>query len=66
MTLVLEFGTLWNEALATLLTPTLDQIAPRFSFHPGTKSVLTFAGTFGRLISPFHRFVFLRKIVILT
>lgn len=52
--LVMDFSTLGNEALATLLATTLEQITTRFGGHPGTETVLAFASALGRLEGPFH------------
>lgn len=57
MALVLKLSPFGDEALATLLTATLDQVTTRLRLHAGTKTVLAFAGAFGWLISPFHRLV---------
>jgi hypothetical protein len=50
----MDFSTLGNEALATLLATTLEQITTRFGGHPGTETVLAFASALGRLEGPFH------------
>lgn len=54
VSLVVDFRAFWNKAFASLLTTTTDNIATAFGSHPRTKSVLTFSGALGRLISPFH------------
>jgi hypothetical protein len=61
---VLKLCSFGNEAFTAFLTAALDQVATCFCLHPGAKTVLASAGPLGRLISPFHRFVFLRKFFI--
>jgi len=50
----MNLGTFGDEALATLLTTTLEQIATGFGSHPGTETVLAFTSTLGGLEGPFH------------
>jgi hypothetical protein len=45
----------WEQALAAALSPARQRGAARFRFHAGTKTVLTFACSLGRLVSPFHK-----------
>jgi hypothetical protein len=44
-----------EQAFAPALPPARQRGAARFRFHPGTKTVLTFACSLGSLVSPFHR-----------
>lgn len=53
MTLEVNLGTFWKEALATLLTAAADNIATGLSCHAGAEAVLALAGTLGWLVSSF-------------
>jgi len=44
-----------EQAFAPALPPARQRRAARFRFHPGTKTVLTFACSLGGLVSPFHK-----------
>jgi hypothetical protein len=44
-----------EQALAAALAPAGKDRAPGFGFHPGTKTMLTFACSLGGLVSPFHK-----------
>jgi hypothetical protein len=44
-----------EQAFAPALPPARQRGAARFRFHPGTKTVLTFACSLGGLVSPFHK-----------
>lgn len=54
VTLEVDLGTFWKEALTALLTTTTKRVTACFSAHAGAESVLTFAGALGRLKSTFH------------
>jgi hypothetical protein len=44
-----------EQAFAAALSPTCKYRATAFGLHAGTKTVLTFPCSFGRLVSPFHK-----------
>jgi hypothetical protein len=44
-----------EQPLAAALSPAGKDRAPGFGFHPGTKTVLTFACSLGGLVSSFHK-----------
>jgi hypothetical protein len=44
-----------EQAFAAALSPACKYRATAFVFHPGTKTVLTFACSLGGLVSPFHK-----------
>jgi hypothetical protein len=44
-----------EQALAAALSPACKCRATAFGFHAGTKTVLAFACSLGRLVSPFHK-----------
>lgn len=54
--LILEFGTLGNEALPSLLATTLDEVAAGFGRHASAKTVLVLARALRWLVGPFHLF----------
>jgi hypothetical protein len=44
-----------EQAFAAALSPACKYRATAFGLHAGTKTVLTFPCSFGRLVSPFHK-----------
>jgi hypothetical protein len=44
-----------EQPFAAALTPARKDRTPAFGTHPRTKTVLTFACSFGRLVSAFHK-----------
>jgi hypothetical protein len=54
--LVVNLGTLGDEALAALLTAATNDIAAGLGGHAGAEPVLVLAGALGGLVSPFHLF----------
>jgi hypothetical protein len=44
-----------EQALAAALSSACKYCATPFGLHAGTKTVLTFPCSFGRLVSPFHK-----------
>ena len=55
MARVLSVDTFWKHALATAVSPACKGRATALGLHAGTKTVLTFACSLGRLISSFHK-----------
>ena len=55
MARVMFLDAFWEQALAAALSPACKYRATAFGFHPGTKTVLTFACSLGGLVSPFHK-----------
>ena len=51
---VMAFDAFGQQTFAAALTPPGEGGAAAFRFHPRTKTVLAFAGAFGRLVSAFH------------
>ena len=52
---VMPFDALWKQAFAAALPAARQGCTPSFGFHAGTKTMLTFACSLGRLISAFHK-----------
>jgi len=44
-----------EQALAAALSPACKYRTTAFGLHAGTKTVLAFPCSFGRLVSPFHK-----------
>ena len=55
MARVMPLDAFRKQALATALSPARKCRPTGFGFHAGTKTVLTFPCSFGRLVSPFHK-----------
>jgi hypothetical protein len=55
MTCVMDFNALWKQAFAAALPAACQGCAAPFRFHAGTKTMLTFAGSLGWLVSAFHK-----------
>jgi hypothetical protein len=55
MARVLSLDTFWKQALAKALSPACKGRATALGLHAGTKTMLTFACSLGRLISSFHK-----------
>jgi hypothetical protein len=55
MARVVSLDAFRQQALAAALSPACKYRTTPFGFHPGTKTVLTFACSIGGLVSPFHR-----------
>jgi hypothetical protein len=55
MTGVISLDAFWKQALAAALSPAGKDGATAFGLHAGTKTMLTFPCSFGRLVSPFHK-----------
>jgi hypothetical protein len=55
MARVMPFGAFWEQAFPAALTATCQRCAATFRFHPGTKTMLTFACSLGWLVSTFHK-----------
>jgi hypothetical protein len=51
----MPFGALRKQALAATLPAACQRCAAPFCFHPGTKTMLTFACSLGWLVSAFHK-----------
>lgn len=56
MALVVDFGSLGNEALAALLATAANDVATGLGGHACTETVLVLAGALRGLVSPFHLF----------
>lgn len=54
VTLEVDLGTLWKEALTALLATTAKAVTASFGAHAGAESVLTFTGALGWLKGAFH------------
>ena len=55
MARVMFLDTFGEQAFAAALSPACKYRATAFGLHAGTKTVLTFPCSFGRLVSPFHK-----------
>ena len=55
MARVMSLDAFREQALAAALSPACKYRATAFGFHPGTKTMLTFARSLGGLVSPFHK-----------
>jgi hypothetical protein len=55
MARVISLDAFRKQPLAAPLAPAGKDRAPGFGFHPGTKTMLTFACSLGGLVSPFHK-----------
>ena len=55
MARVMSLDAFREQPLAAALSPAGKDRAPGFGFHPGTKTVLTFACSLGGLVSSFHK-----------
>ena len=51
----MQFHTLWEQAFAAALPAASQSCAATFCFHPGAKTMLTFACSLGWLVSAFHK-----------
>ena len=52
---VMSFDTFREQAFAAALPPAREYRAAALGTHPGTKTMLTFACSFGWLVSPLHK-----------
>jgi hypothetical protein len=52
---VMSLDTFREQAFATALPPACEYRSTAFGAHTGTKTVLAFAGSFGRLVRAFHK-----------
>jgi hypothetical protein len=55
MASIISLNALWEQAFTTALSPARKRRTAAFGFHAGTKTVLMFPCSFGRLVSPFHK-----------
>ena len=55
MARVMSLDAFGKQALAAALSPACKYRATAFGFHAGAKTMLTFACSFGGLVSPFHK-----------
>jgi hypothetical protein len=55
MARVVPLGALWEQAFAAALPAACQRRAAPSCFHPGTKTMLTFARSLGWLVSAFHK-----------
>ena len=60
VTLEVDLGSFWKEALATLTTATRNDVTTGFSSHTCTEAMLTFADALGRLVGSLHGALFLK------
>jgi hypothetical protein len=51
----MDLDALWEQAFAAALPAACQRCAAPFCFHPGTKTMLTFACSLGWLVSAFHK-----------
>jgi len=57
----MNFDALGNKALAPSLAATTNDVAPILRRHAGSESMLTLAGSLGRLVSSFHEIVVVKS-----
>jgi hypothetical protein len=55
MARVVPFDALWKQAFAAALATACQRGTAAFCLHPGTKTMLAFACSFGWLVSAFHK-----------
>jgi hypothetical protein len=55
MARVMPFRALWEQAFAAALAAARQCGPASFCFHPGAKTMLTFACSLRRLVSAFHK-----------
>jgi hypothetical protein len=55
MTRVVQLDALWEQTFTAALAAACQGCAAPFRFHAGTKTMLTFAGSLGWLVSAFHK-----------
>jgi hypothetical protein len=51
----MNFHAFWKQTLTAALAAACQGCAAPFRFHAGTKTMLTFAGSLGWLVSAFHK-----------